>query len=173
MCLCAPQPVYLLAGQFDSPLLDDMFGRELANHLRSLVGADLLPLPSGPFALSCDCTDSFLDASLSLWALAVVVVSFVAGSLLRAKKKAALSMLTGALAVSAADFAFRLYRMSDGATGERLDLIIQYWPTQLAFNLVFHIAVPLGLGLALALGATAVRRIAAALLARLARVSSR
>lgn len=156
MCLCERQPVFTYAGYAEEPLLEDLFGRDGADYLRALVGADTHWDQPTPYGLDCTCTDSFLTASLSLWALLVILISFAAGLLTLARRKAGWWMLAVGAAVSIADFGFRLQRMLDTAVGEKRDLTLDYWPAQLAFNLTFHMAVPFALGAALALLAAAI-----------------
>jgi len=170
MCSCGPpSPVFVKPGGWPSPFLDDVFGRQLADNIRLLFGAR--PHFDNPYArMLCDCGNSYLGASLSsIWALLVVITSFVAGMTFPFKKKLARWMIGIGGTVSLLDTAIRFVAKYNRYPPEIREMMMSGLPGQILANIVFQFAIPFGTGLVIAFLAEGLRRAIEAGWARLGR----
>jgi hypothetical protein len=146
-------------GGWPSPFLDDVFGRQLADNIRSLFGPP--PHSDNPYGRMafCDCGNNYLGASISsLWALLVVIIAFAAGMTFQFKKKLARWMLATGVLISVLDSAIRFSLKYNRYPTDVRQMMVDGLPGQVIANIVFQFAVPFAAGLLVALFADGVRR---------------
>jgi hypothetical protein len=140
---CQPLgPIYLDGGGSQTPFLEDVLGRRLIHGP-----------PENPYGIAGFCTESsYLAASFSsLWALAVVLLAFVAGMTFRFRRRVALWMLALGAVFSMFHFLFRFATELDRRPEVVKDLMWGHLAGQLLSNGIFQMGIPFVVGLILAL----------------------
>jgi hypothetical protein len=141
-----------------------VFGRQLADNIRTLFAPTLHPKPTRPYEMICSCGgDSYIAASISsLWALLVVLIAFTAGLTFPFKRRIAGWMLCTGAVISVLDTGMRSAHHYQYYPPDGRQMMIDGLPGQLVANCVFQFGVPFPVGLIIALLSEGLKQLIAA-----------